>query len=350
MSNRRLQDAGFDEVINTLLQCLQNCDGHHAEDIVHLVKIKLRGNDLTTKSLPKLAQAISLSAGYLEDLDLSDNQIKVSSEDEKEDWRQFLASFKNCFMLKQLNLGGNPLGTLGIEILAKAYIESPLYLGASDAGNDFGAPSTVSAKGEARDDQLAALASEDSSESSKLRLVMERDNFSRQHGLRSVPYFVLSNLDLTKVALIHLSSMISVQMPRAYLRKFLPDTKPVVLPNEVARNCHSIIWLPNETLHSSLRELLHCATTLMTPPPATAGNNERTLHSPRVKARSLVSKVSSHGAHGYLLKTVLVAALQEEGVDGSDLWKTSCDVLKARTLLENESSRLVSRHFPPEMS
>lgn len=309
--------------------------------------LNLKGNELTAESLPKLARAISLSAEHLEDLDLSDNQIKISSDSEKKDWRLFLASFKNCFMLKRLNLGGNPLGTPGIEILAKTYIESPLYIGVGDRGNAFDNACSARVKQHAHGGELEAVTSKGSTESSELKVAMEREQFSRQHGLRSVPYFILSNIQLTKIALIHLSSMVSVQMPRGYLRKFLPDTKAVMLSDEVARNCHSIIWLPNETLHSSLRELLHCATSLMTPPPAIAEGSVRTLQSPKARARSIVPKTNLHGAHGYLLKTVLVAALQEEGTDASDLWTAACNMLKLRTLLENESGRLVRRYPHP---
>ncbi|KAJ5156271.1 hypothetical protein N7492_009074 [Penicillium capsulatum] len=345
LSNRKLTDTGCQVVINTLLQCLQHRDETHPEgivQIVHLIKISLKGNDLTAESLPKLAQVISLSTGYLEDLDLSDNQIEISNENEKENWRQFLGSFRNCFMLKRLNFGGNPLSTLAIEILAKTYIESPLYVG-TDGGNDWSIYSPGSVRDRVHEKQMASQTGE-MHESGKIKLAMEREHFRRQHGLRSVPYFILSNLELTRAAIVHLSSMVSAQMSRAYLRTFLPDTKPVVLTDEAARNCHSIIWLPNQSFDSRSRELLHCATAMVTLPPAMLQGNIRTLQTPRARSKSLVPKMRPHGAHGHLLKTVLSTALQEEGPGASDLWMTSCKMLKLRTLLLNEPSQVVSEN------
>lgn len=69
---------------------------------------------------------IELSAGSLSELDLSNNLIQVETDKQKRIWERFLDPFKKSTMLKKLHLGGNPLGTFGMEILAKRYVRNPL--------------------------------------------------------------------------------------------------------------------------------------------------------------------------------------------------------------------------------
>lgn len=53
-------------------------------------------------------------------------------------WQAFLGSFRDCYMLKKLDLGYNNLGTAGMEILARVYIQSDLDFLEGDAEDVLG--------------------------------------------------------------------------------------------------------------------------------------------------------------------------------------------------------------------
>lgn len=59
--------------------------------------------------------------------------------------------------------------------------------------------------------------------------------------------------------------MLTIQQPRAELRRYLPDTKPIVTNEEAIGICESIIWLPNEHLSSKKRDFLICAAKMAQP-------------------------------------------------------------------------------------
>jgi Leucine-rich repeat (LRR) protein len=98
-----------------------------------VTELHLQKNELTAQSLARLGEVIALSAGDLRELDLSQNDIRVKTPEEQMMWRDFLLSFKNCYMLKKLDLGSNPLGPAGVEILARVYIKSDLDFLETDA-------------------------------------------------------------------------------------------------------------------------------------------------------------------------------------------------------------------------
>lgn len=121
-----LTDEGFDMFIDTLTDCLS------PPYDFHVLELHFGRNKLTVKSLPALARVVELGSDCLRDLDLSNNELKIETKEEMEIWEGFLKSFGQCSMLKRLNLGGNPLGPFGQEILAKVYIQSPLIVEVSD--------------------------------------------------------------------------------------------------------------------------------------------------------------------------------------------------------------------------
>ncbi|KGO73308.1 hypothetical protein PITC_086070 [Penicillium italicum] len=121
LSGRKLTDEGFDTFVDTLLETLQKeKDGEQSEGSVRLFRLRLGGNCLTAKSLPKLGMVIKLSAGDLRDLDLSQNCIKVGTFEQRDAWRDFLSSFDECSTLESVDFSGNPLGLRGLKILLGA--------------------------------------------------------------------------------------------------------------------------------------------------------------------------------------------------------------------------------------
>lgn len=125
-----LTDEGFERFIDTLT------DSFSPPHDFQVLELHFPGNKVTVKSLPALAKVVELGADCLRDLDLSNNELKVETKEEMKVWEGFLKSFERCSMLKRLNLGGNPLGSFGLELLAKIYIESPLEVEVSEIGKD----------------------------------------------------------------------------------------------------------------------------------------------------------------------------------------------------------------------
>ncbi|KAJ5086973.1 hypothetical protein NUU61_008280 [Penicillium alfredii] len=313
------------------------------EDIVRLLELHLQGNELTVESLPKLARVITLSIGDLQDLYLSQIQIEIRTADQKAKWEGFLQSFRDCYMLKRVDVGDKPLSPMGMEILVRTYIRSRL-----DFADDV--------------DDLADIRSPISGEivdwtpqpapQSKLRSAIEHRHFARARSLRSVPYLIVSNMAMTRGAVIHLSSMMTTQKSREYLRSFLPAGKVVMLPQEARNVCRSIIWLPNDTLTSQLRELLHCATTLADQTPGCSSDvsgNEwfRTLPSPKPNQRARencllqsVFQSNRHFEYELLTKKIVLEALEAEGVNNSELWCAAVNMLaKGRAVMIDDKHR-----------
>lgn len=139
VSGKRLTDEGFDQFIDDLIKCIKFRDKEHPEGAARLTDFILQGNELSAKSLLKLAEVVALSAGDLRELDISHNNIQVQSPQDKAAWQAFLVSFRHCYMLKKLDLGNNRLGIAGIEILARVYIQSELDFVEGDVGAILGA-------------------------------------------------------------------------------------------------------------------------------------------------------------------------------------------------------------------
>ena len=109
-----------------MIECIKYRDEEHVAGLARVVEFHVSGNELTVQSLPKLGEVVALSKGDLHELDVSNNSIKVETPEQKQMWFDFLSSFKDCYMLKKLDLGANPLGHAGMEILAQVYIKSEL--------------------------------------------------------------------------------------------------------------------------------------------------------------------------------------------------------------------------------
>lgn len=134
-----MTDEGFDQFIGALIECIKFRDEDHPDGAVKLTDFVLQGNELSVKSLSKLAEVVALSAGDLRELDISKNNIRIVSPEEKAVWQAFLESFRHCYMLKKLDLGSNALGIAGMEILARIYIQSDLDFLEGDAEAVLGA-------------------------------------------------------------------------------------------------------------------------------------------------------------------------------------------------------------------
>jgi hypothetical protein len=100
---------------------------------------------------------IKLSIADLRELDISHNNIVVCTPEEQKIWYGFLDSFKNCFLLKKFDLGNNPLGQKGIEVLARVYMQSDLDFLEADADAVVGMSCEGDHEGDAIADELENL-------------------------------------------------------------------------------------------------------------------------------------------------------------------------------------------------
>ena len=126
LTGKKLTDEGFAAFADDLIECLEYQGENHPYGAVRLTDLSLKGNELTTASMVKLGCVVALSADSLGRLDISDNNIQITTQDEREQWRSFLESFQNCYLLKKIDFGGNKLGTAGFDVLARVYAKSDL--------------------------------------------------------------------------------------------------------------------------------------------------------------------------------------------------------------------------------
>lgn len=118
-SGRALTSEGLFEIASALVKSIKYEDDHGK--IARLEELCLRDSQLDTRSLPHLARIISLAAHDLRDLDLSENLITITTDDEVAAWEDFLNSFSNCCVLRRIDLSGNALGSRAFEVLARVY-------------------------------------------------------------------------------------------------------------------------------------------------------------------------------------------------------------------------------------
>lgn len=173
-------------------------------------------------------------------------------------------------------------------------------------------------------------------------------------GLRSIPYLILANIDLTSSAIIYLASMLSIQQRRRKLRSYLPDTMPIVTAPEALGLCESIIWLPNENLNVEKRDFFICAAKMAIKPSRRGSdiNASRMLRSPDRNALSVLHEAmawyQAKRDYEYFRhrKDICIQALNSDGIKCSLLWRAAFTTLKAGKILLVEWRCLV-RGFSP---
>lgn len=306
MSGKALTHEGFKVVADALARSIQ-----HNEDrgpVVRLEELCLRDNKLHAGSLRALAGVIRLAAHDLRDLDLSDNDVSITTREECDAWETFLKSFARCCMLRRLDLSGNPLGPKAFEILTRVYSQEPPInllgpeaseheLGHLDVGQREPKQGLSRLEKEVRDlsvisDPALSMSEGDSTISvrsdleqgirtgqsmfpplslcdrpsslgskahkSTVRRSQHIDllkNCATTMGLRSIPYLVFSNTSMTEICALHLSFMIVCHRPPNQLLEYVPPTKSGLLHQQLLRlgcttECQGIIYLPNPTIGS----------------------------------------------------------------------------------------------------
>lgn len=126
MSEKGITDNGFNAFLSTLLECMHFRDDEHPDGAARVTELHLNGNQLSVYSLSKLTEVVALSGADLREFSLAANCIVVHNDEEKRVWVRFLMAFEGCFMLKKVDFSRNVLGIGGVEMLARAFLQSGL--------------------------------------------------------------------------------------------------------------------------------------------------------------------------------------------------------------------------------
>ncbi len=340
---------------------------------VRLEELCLRDCQIDSRSLLHLARIISLAAYDLRDLDLSENQIKVTTHEEVAAWGAFLNAFSNCCVLRRIDLSGNLLGPRAFEVLARVYSnEDPVDLLLSDpveesAENSARSLRSTSQGGDELTKQVRRLGIATNMERGQRRIesVMVDQTepgsslghaeplniYVTTKGLRSVPYLILSNTGMTEACALHLSYVIGGHnMPekllsRVPVAKAGPHTQQLLAYDSETR-CRGIVYLPNSHLGGAAMKVLELAEAVReglcedfdlddeegfgdVAHKSKSAENGRKISDPASKHGSKICiSVELDRARSRIQGNVL----QEFGPGSNDLWRTA---LKMLTLCRN---------------
>ncbi|KMU87669.1 hypothetical protein CIHG_06062 [Coccidioides immitis H538.4] len=127
LTGKLLTDDGLKEIIDALVSCIKFQDENYPNGVIKLTELSLKGNALTTTAIARLAKVVELSKSSLVKLDISDNGISIISKTQRSNWRIFLKSFEECYMLKSIDFSGNKLGSAGFDGISEVFLKSELY-------------------------------------------------------------------------------------------------------------------------------------------------------------------------------------------------------------------------------
>ncbi|KAL5355152.1 hypothetical protein BJX96DRAFT_170397 [Aspergillus floccosus] len=369
LTDKELTDEGFALFIDDLLECIKYRDDEHTEGLARVTEFHLQKNELTVQSLAKLGELIELSAGDLRELDISHNSIRVETPEEQMMWRNFLLSFKNCYMLKKLHLGSNPLGPSGVEILARVYIKSDLDFLETDADaiighqiddstdivEQFTSPKirpekekeNEAPKHRAKKLVGKAKAPRQNDHSNTVPTVTELKRYACTRGLRSIPYLIITDVSMTSSSAVQLASMLLIQRTQEHLLSFLPSGKAVTLPDAVSE-CKSLVWKANDGLNPHAKRLLEVAAIIGDLQGGSISEDEEFDdaadhnygEADTIAQRKLQKKMDLE--YTRLTKRVRMEALKVEGLHSMELWATSLKMMViSRALLLDDKDRAV---------
>ncbi|PYH84237.1 hypothetical protein BO82DRAFT_372658 [Aspergillus uvarum CBS 121591] len=378
VTGKVLTDEGLAQFIGDLVDCLEFRDREHPMGLAKVTELHLSGNRLTVDSLPMLAEVVKRSAGDLRELDLSNNDIQITTPDAVRKWANFLNSFQKCFVLRKLDLGGNALGRAGIEHLARIYMKSDLDFLEGDAhevlewdseDEEHSSTPESMAEGMARLKVIAGKENESTARKKKspslpkpeqknAHTYAELKKYACTRGLRSIPYLILTDVSMTSHSTIQLIPMLDIQRTPESLLSFLPVVgKAVVLP-ESAASCKSIIWRPNDKLTPHVLRMIEVAEALQQLreskvetelEAADQGDNKNFAETSDTSSETsqdldsathqkLQSKLRTEFTR--VCKRVRLEVIRADGVHSSTIWSTALRMmLVARALLLEDRDR-----------
>lgn len=353
------------EFAPALLKSMEHNSGNGKT--VRLEELCLRESQIDSRSLLHLARIISLAAYDLRDLDLSENQITVTTHEEVAAWEAFLNALSNCCVLRRIDLSGNLLGPRAFEVLARVYAnENPVDLVLSDfveesLENSWRSLRSTSQGGDELAKQVRRLGIATNMERGQRRIetvtvdqaepgsslshAEPLDIYVTTKGLRSVPYLILSNTGMTEACALHLSYVIeSHNMPEKLLTrvpaaKAGPHTQQLLAYDGETR-CRGIVYFPNSNLGGAAMKVLELAEAVREGLCEDLDLDDEgfrdEIHKPKSaeSVRKISDPVSKHG-NKVCISVELDRArsriqgnvLQEFGPGSNDLWRTALKML-----------------------
>jgi hypothetical protein len=210
--SKALTDEGFSLLAHGLQNALNTC-----QDLA-LVDLNLTDNELTTCSLARLAPLIHASRHTLQTLDLSNNNFKVSTSIEAQEWLVFLQSFRSCMTLRRLDLSNNPsLGSQAFEVLARVYSREPPVEPLPATGNQSfitlpdGCSTFTASKldlGSFDSDSFRNGNAPDHTVCANGKTLADPWVLKYRCGLRSIPFLTLTNVGLDDTGALFLSYLL----------------------------------------------------------------------------------------------------------------------------------------------
>lgn len=258
-----MTDEGLAEVVGGLHVALSHRDG---PSCFTLEELNLANNDLTTKSLRALAPIIRLSSCHLKDLDLSGNRIAIVETTEADAWEAFLESFKHCCGMRRLVLSNNNLsGTTALEIFSRIYSRHPaIYLDQLaipdhvTTGDNTGHISEATVEA----DKAKGRGGHSESIIEDWRMsITQGTMIPRACGLRSIPYIILSDIQMDDAGALWLSYVLeNHHTPENLMDPVRPGPVSTTLQEyEEKTTCLGLVYLPNKRLSGSGLKLLQTA-------------------------------------------------------------------------------------------
>jgi hypothetical protein len=206
----------------------------------------------------------------LKELNLSENCITAITNEELQDWEEFLESFRNCMVVQRIDLSRNKLsGPRVFEVLARVYSKHPSVDPTElDVGPDLNfeqqdKPSEVPERRKrALSVEIANPRSTDDSSrisSSNFDLSQPR-TLKRRCGLRAVPYLIFNNCSMTDSGALHLSYVLAHHYyPQQLMCQLKPGIATQLDKYNHRTHCWGLVYVPNEGLTDAGVKLLALA-------------------------------------------------------------------------------------------
>ncbi|KAK3707909.1 hypothetical protein LTR37_011761 [Vermiconidia calcicola] len=206
-----------------------------------LEDLNISGNGITTASLARLAPIIEQAKYNLKTINLTNNNIRVETDEQAQQWQEFLRAFEGCLRLRRLDLSSNPLGPRAFEVFARTHVlERPI-----DPIHPAGEASVLSLVSEHDDDKDSHTG-----QVTAKPTMADARFMKRRCGLRSLPYLTLHEVGLDDAGALWLSYVVQGHHYPNQLMDELNATNAESLIKTYQQDTDSrgIDWTKNKTL------------------------------------------------------------------------------------------------------
>ncbi|ODQ53306.1 hypothetical protein SAICODRAFT_70905 [Saitoella complicata NRRL Y-17804] len=286
LSKMHLGDEGLQFVCEGLVEAIE-------KGAAQLEELYLGENDITAAGLVHLVDVIRSSSQTLKVLELQRNKITMEGTISITCFEIFLNAFRDQSMLHKLDLSSNELGDKGFEVFCRVYAAEPAVILPrtsihADLSDDDGSlddeeiseeeEPEISGDRRASSPNTSFSAHSTPSRSSltytrKLSgSIMRQPSMGLLHGMRSIPYILLSDNEVTDVGALHLSYVLPAHPVPDQVIPHLPPLKPSHLmptiesqgldfanEEEADAECYGVLYSPNRGISHTGWKLLEAA-------------------------------------------------------------------------------------------